>query len=120
MNARTQLSWKRGLSRFRRQAAVVLVASLAAAVSVIGAPAASAAALTTVNWSVSNNQAGATGVVYSYSFKTATAGTIGKIVLTVSGSGLAGTPTIVKNYGVPAGTVARAGQVIIGATKTLF
>lgn len=118
MNARTRHLGTSSLSRFRRRAAVIVVASLAAAVSVMGAPAASAAALTTVNWSVSNNQAGATGVTYSYSFKTATAGTIGKIVLTVSGAGLAGTPTIVKNYGVPAGTVARAGQVITYTVTT--
>jgi len=118
MNARTQRSWKGGLSRFRRQGAFLLVASLAAAVSVLVAPAASAAALTNVTWTVSNNQVNATNVTYSYSFRTAIAGTIGKIVFTVSGAGLAGTPTIVKNYGVPAGTVARAGQVITYTVTT--
>ena len=106
------------MSRFRRLGAFLLVASLAAAVSVLGAPAASAAALTTVSWTVSNNQVSATGVSYWYSFKTATAGTIGKVVFTVSGAGLAGTPTIVKNYGIPAGTVARAGQVITYTVTT--
>ena len=118
MIARTPRSRKGGLSRFRRQGAFLLVVSLAAAVSVLGAPAASAAALTTVSWTVSNNQVSATGVSYSYSFKTGTAGTIGKVVFTVSGAGLAGTPTIVKNYGIPAGTVARAGQVITYTVTT--
>lgn len=74
--------------------------------------AANAAALTNLSWSVSNNQVSATNVTYSYSFKTATAGTIGKITFTVSGAGLAGAPVIVKSYGIGAGTVARAGQTI--------
>ncbi len=118
MNARTAPSRKGGIARFRRGFALLLAVTLAAAVSVLGAPAASAAALTNVSWTVSNNQVSRTGVTYSYAFRTATAGTIGKIVFTVSGAGLAGTPTIVKNYGVPAGTVARAGQVITYTVTT--
>jgi hypothetical protein len=54
----------------------------------------------------------ATNVTYSYSFKTATTGIIGKITFAVSGAGLGGAPAIVKNYGIGAGTVARAGQTI--------
>src|SRR5437867_10761083 len=76
------------------------------------APSASAAALTNMSWSVSNNQVSATSVTYSYSFTTASAGTIKTITFAVSGAGLAGTPTISRNYGIGAGTVARSGQTI--------
>lgn len=88
------------------------VPSLAWGAFVIGATPANAAALTSLSWTVSNNQVSATGVTYSYSFKTATAGTIKTITFAVSGAGLAGTPTITRNYGIGAGTVARAGQTI--------
>ena len=71
-----------------------------------------AGALTNLSWAVSNNQAGATAVNYSFSFKTATAGAIKTITFTVSGAGLAGAPAVVLNYGIGAGTVALAGQVI--------
>ena len=71
-----------------------------------------AGTLTSLSWAVSNNQGGATAAQYSYSFKTATAGTIKTITFTVSGGTLTGTPTIVANYGIGAGTVARSGNVI--------
>ena len=71
-----------------------------------------AGVLTNLSWSVSNNQAAATPTIYSYSFKTATAGIIAKITFTVSGAGLGGAPAIVVAYGIGAGSVARAGQVI--------
>jgi len=74
--------------------------------------------LTNVTWSVSNNQISATNVSYSYSFKTATTGSIKTITFAVSGANLAGTPVIVKNFGVPAGTVARAGQTITYTVTT--
>jgi hypothetical protein len=73
---------------------------------------ASAGTPTNMSWAVSNNQVGATGVTYSYSFTTATTGTIKTITFAVSGSGLAGTPTISRNYGIGAGTVTRSGQTI--------
>jgi hypothetical protein len=97
---------------------MVVVAVVASTLLGLGAPAAQAAALTSLNWSVSNNQVGATGVTYSYSFKTATTGTIKTIDFAVSGAGLAGTPAIVKNYGIPAGTVARSGQTITYTVTT--
>ena len=75
-------------------------------------PSANAAALTNLTWSVSNNQVSATNVTYSYSFKTATTGTIKTITFVVSGSGLAGTPTISRNYGIGAGSVSISGQTI--------
>jgi hypothetical protein len=77
-----------------------------------------AGTLTNLSWAVSNNAAGATGVNYTYSFKTATAGTIGKVLFTVSAGTLAGTPTIVVAYGLGAGTVARSGNVITYTVTT--
>src|SRR5437763_15039476 len=77
-----------------------------------GTSAAQAAALTNLSWTVTNNQVSATSVTYSYSFKTATTGTIKSITFAVSGAGLAGTPAIARNFGIGAGTVARSGQTI--------
>jgi hypothetical protein len=91
---------------------VLAVPSLAWGAFLLGATPANAAALTNLSWTVSNNQVSATNVTYSYSFKTATAGTIKFITFAVSGAGLAGTPTITRNFGIGAGTVARAGQTI--------
>jgi len=71
-----------------------------------------AATLTNMSWTVSNNQAAATNVSYAYSLKTTTVGIIKTITFAVSGSGLAGTPTITRAYGIGAGTVARSGQTI--------
>ena len=71
-----------------------------------------AGTLTNLSWAVSNNQAAATPTNYAYSFKTATTGTIKTVTFTVSGAGLAGTPAILTAYGIGAGTVSLAGQVI--------
>ena len=91
-----------------------LVAATVAAASFLALSAAPANAGTPTNmsWTVSNNQVSATGVLYAYSFKTATAGTVKTITFTVSGAGLAGTPAISRAYGIGAGTVARSGQTI--------
>ena len=102
--------------RRRRWWPVVLAAVVA--LCVLPADHADAAALTTVNWSVSNNQINATAVTYAYSFKTATAGTIKTITFAVSGAGLAGTPAIANSFGIPAGTVARSGQTITYTVTT--
>ena len=106
--------------RFARASATVGVVAMASVAWVLTAPAANAAALTAVNWSVSSNQVGAAAVTYSYSFKTATSGSIKTITFAVSGSGLAGsaTPTIVKSYGISAGTATRAGQTITYTVTT--
>jgi hypothetical protein len=80
--------------------------------------AANAATLTNVNWSVSNNQAAATNVTYSYDFKTATAGTIKTITFVVSGATLGGAPAVARSFGIPAGTVARVGQTITYTVTT--
>jgi len=98
--------------------ALTMVVAIAGSMLAFGTQAAQAAALTNVSWTVTNNQVSATNVTYSYSFKTATAGTIGKITFAVSGAGLGGTPAIAKNYGIGAGTVARAGQTITYTVTT--
>ena len=89
--------------------AVTLITAAYLAFSVSGARAATP---TNMSWTVSNNQIGVTGVTYSYSFTTATAGIIKSITFAVSGSGLAGTPTISRNFGIGAGTVSSTGQTI--------
>ena len=94
-----------------RRALIVVLAIVGGMLS-FGTSAAQAAALTNLSWTVTNNQVSATSVTYSYSFKTATTGTIKTITFAVSGAGLAGTPAIAKNYGIGAGTVSRSGQTI--------
>jgi hypothetical protein len=74
-------------------------------------PQAQAAALTSVNWSVSNTQTSATGIAYAFSFKAATTGNIGIVTMTVP-TGTAGTPAVAANYGVPAGTIGLAGTTL--------
>src|SRR6266550_2450339 len=106
----------RTLSRGRVGLLVAL--GLLAAFLVLPAPPASAATLTNVSWSVSNNQVSATNVTYAYSFKTATTGTIKTITFVVSGAGLGGTPAIARNFGIGAGTVARAAQTITYTVTT--
>src|SRR5437868_8614709 len=70
----------------RRPAVGLIVIVLAWTLFVWRSAPAHAAALTNLNWSMTNNQVGATGVTYSYSFKTATAGTIKTIDFAVSGA----------------------------------
>jgi hypothetical protein len=115
--ASPQRLWRRAqqlVRRVRRQALSLVTALtlMGGFLVVTSQPAFAAGALTNLSWSASNNQAAATAVSYSYSLKTATAGTIKTITFTVSGSGLAGAPAIVVAYGIGAGTVALAGQVI--------
>src|SRR5690349_7947168 len=104
---------RRRMTRLALGAAVVGTCLLA-----LTALPAGAATLTNMSWSVSNNQVSAANASYSYSFKTTTAGTIGKITFAVSGAGLAGTPTITRAYGIGAGTVARVGQTITYTVTT--
>src|SRR5438309_6431187 len=106
-----------GLNRRRGWSVLVLVAVVA---SVLAMPvAANAAALTNVSWTVSNNQISATNVTYSYSFKTATTGTIKTITFVLSGAGFSSSGlAIVRSYGIPAGTVGRVGQTITYTVTT--
>lgn len=92
----------------------LLLAAAVAATAILAFTASPAGAATPTNmsWTVSNNQVGAASVTYGYSFTPATTGIIKTITLAVSGAGLAGTPTISRNFGIGAGTVARSGQTI--------
>jgi hypothetical protein len=104
--------------RFGRATAVLSVVAMISGFSVLIAPAANAAPLTNTSWTVSNNQVSKTGVTYSYSFKPASGTNIKKINFVVSGSGLAGTPAIVKAYGIGAGAVVLVGQTITYTVTT--
>ena len=89
-----------------------LVASAALVVGlVLPTSPAFAGTLTSVSWSVSNTATSATNITYAFSFKTATAGTIASITMTVP-SGTAGTPAVARNFGIGAGTVALSGTTI--------
>ncbi len=102
----------------RRRLVLFLAAALVGGLFVLPASPAGAAALTNVSWTVSNNQVSATSVTYGYSFKTATTTSISSVTFVVSGAGLAGTPTIARNYGIPAGTVGITGQTITYTVST--
>jgi phage tail tape-measure protein len=108
------------MDRARRRCLPFFVVVLATAPFLVALEAtpAGAATLTSVSWSVSNNQVSAADVTYSYSFKTASTGTIKSITFVVSGAGLGGTPAIVRNFGIGAGSVARAGQTITYTVTT--
>ena len=86
-----------------RRMAVVAVLSLAAT-TMIGVTSASAAALTDTTWSVSNNQAGAAGVTYTFELTTATSGTIKSVTATVPTGTVVGTVGFGQVWGLGAGT----------------
>ena len=83
----------------------------------LGASPAFAGTLTNMSWAVSNSQTGKTGVTYSFAFRTATAGTIKSVTLTVP-SGTAGTIAVGTVYGLGAGTVALASNTITYTVTT--
>ena len=83
----------------------------------IGIEAASAGTLTSVTWTVSNSQAGATPITYAFAMKTATAGTIKTVTLTVP-AGTTGTIAVGTVYGLGAGTVALASNTITYTVTT--
>ena len=70
-----------------------------------------AGTLTNMSWAVNNSQTGKTAVTYAFSFKTATAGTIKTVTMTVP-AGTAGTVAVGTVYGLGAGTVGLAGNTI--------
>jgi len=81
------------------------------------ASAALAGTLTNVTWTPSNLQNQATNVTYAFSFRTATAGTIASVTLTVP-NGTAGTIAVGTVYGLGAGTVALASNTITYTVTT--
>src|SRR5437763_800221 len=95
----------------RRSPYLAAILSLFVALVLHPADQAEAAALTNVSWTVSNTQTGATSTTYAFSFKTATAGTIKSITMTVP-AGTGGTPAVAQNFGVGAGTVALASNTL--------
>jgi hypothetical protein len=98
------------MKRLTRRLAVGASAAVVASMA-LGAGTAMAASMTNASWAVSNNQVGATGVQYTYNFTTATAATIGSITESVP-TGTAGTPTVVQNVGIGAGTIALSGTTL--------
>jgi hypothetical protein len=98
----------------RRVAILAIVALLASLFVVFSARAASAAPLTNVQWSVSNNQKSTTNVTYTFSFTTGSLQTIGTVDFAVSGAGLgdAGAVGVGVVYGLGAGTATRSGQTL--------
>jgi hypothetical protein len=98
----------RGKRQGRRLA---LLTTLAIGAGLLSAVPASAATLTNVQWSVSNNQQGASGVRYTFQFTTATTGTVAYVQMTVP-TGTGGTPSVASNYGIGAGTADLTGDVL--------
>ena len=98
--------------RLPRIRALLLIACTVAASMTAMPSVGRAAAPSAATWTVSDNQAGADGVTYTYSFTTRTDASITSIVFAVSGSGLGGIPSIAHSYGIGAGTVTRSGQSI--------
>jgi hypothetical protein len=82
-----------------------------AALAIVASPAFAAGTLTNISWTVSNSQVSKTAVAYSFAFKTATAGTIKTVTMTVP-SGTAGTPAVGTVYGLGAGTASLAGTTL--------
>ena len=93
--------------------AVVAVLALAAT-TMIGVSSASAAStgLTNTTWTVSDNQTGAAGVIYTFEFTTATAGTIKSVTATVPKDTAVGTVGFGQVWGLGAGAASFAGTTL--------
>lgn len=104
------------MQSLRRRVIAVAIATVAAT-TMIGVTSASAAALTNTTWSVSNNQTGATAVIYTFELTTATTGIIGKVTATVP-TGTAGTAGVGTVYGLGAGTAALSGTTLTYTVTT--
>lgn len=98
-------------------ARLTTIGALLAGALVVSGGTASAATLTDVSWSVDNNVTGATGVTYTWSFTTLTAGTITSVTFTVP-AGTAGTPTVSSVFGLGVGTVALAADTVTYTVTT--
>ena len=96
-----------------RRRVCLFVAGVLAVFTILALDASQAFAgtLSNVSWSVNNSQTGKTAVTYAFSFKTATAGTIKYVTMTVP-AGTAGTVAVGSVYGLGAGTVALASNTI--------
>ena len=94
----------------------VLAAAATTATVAVAAPA-YAAALTNVSWSLSNPQPSSTSVRYTWSFTTATTGTIASVTFTVP-AGTAGVPSVVDVYGLTGGSAALVGTTVTYTVTT--
>jgi hypothetical protein len=101
----------------RRTAGATIALAAVIGVLAIWASLAHAAALTKVSWTVSNSQVGATSASYTFSFKTATVGTIKSVTMSVP-SGTAGTAAVGSVYGLGAGTISLSGGNLLTYTVT--
>lgn len=90
----------------------------AASFHMFGTGTAHAAALTDVSWSTSKAHPGDTAVRYSWSFTTATTGTVASVTMTVPSGTAGATLTVVDNYGVSAGTAALSGTTVTYTVTT--
>lgn len=79
--------------------------------------AASAATLSKTSWLVSNSQTGKTAVTYAFEFTTTTSGTLSFVTMTVP-AGTGGAPLVGTDYGLGAGAVALAANVITYSITT--
>ncbi|SNQ50829.1 conserved exported hypothetical protein [Frankia canadensis] len=113
---RRNKSWKRG-GGWPVIARLMTIGAVLAGALVVSGGTASAATLTDVAWSVDNNVTGATGVTYTWSFTTLTAGTIASVTFTVP-AGTTGTPTVTNVFGLGAGTVALASDTVTYTVTT--
>ena len=88
-----------------------LVALATLAMLVVSAAPAFAGTLANVGWTVSDSLTGQTAVTYSYSFKTATAGTIKSVTMSVPLL-TGGTAAVDTVYGLGAGSVSLVGTTL--------
>jgi hypothetical protein len=101
------------LAVYRRAFSLLVIVALMSGLGVLLAqPALAASTPAQASWAVSNDQAGAAAVDYSFLSTTATTGVIKTVTVTVSGARLGGTPAVVLVYGIGAGAVTIGGQVI--------
>ena len=98
--------------RRRRWLRLCLAGGLISLVALaVGTAPAYAGTLSGVTWTVSDSQTGQTAVTYSYSFKTATTGTIRRVTMSVPGA-TGGTAAVETVYGLGAGSVTLAGNTL--------
>ena len=91
------MNFKRILRAWR--SVVAVAASLTLASIAMPAPPTFAAAPTSVAWNVSNTQTSATSITYAFNLKTATAGTIKSITMTLPNTVASSVPVIARIMG---------------------
>ncbi len=103
----------------QRIARIMTAAALAASSFLfIGMEPANAATLTDVSWSTSKAHPGDTAVRYTWSFTTATTGTVASVTFSVPTGTAGASLTVVDNYGIGAGTAALSGTTVTYTVTT--